>query len=459
MVNNPDSNDIARFLEVLPPSIEKYLSKEEFIDNLLEVVLDLGRLAEARFPNKTEIIGKDLLNKKDLDMVIKKVGDFGKDNRAGIEKTLHRISAIRNRKNKIVGLTCRVGRAVSVEVELISDLIEQNKSILLMGPPGVGKTTALREIARILAEDIKKRVVIIDTSNEIGGDGDVPHPSIGRARRMQVSSPEYQHQVMIEAVENHMPEVIVIDEIGTELETLAARTIAERGVQLIGTAHGNSLDNLIKNPTLCDLIGGIKSVTLGDDEARRRKSQKTILERAAEPTFPIAIEIINPNNWSVHKNVANTVDISLRGEKVIPDIRKISNQILEIKKGTKVTSMREFFSSGSTDINDKYISIHSKEIFKQNRVEEFELNILCHGIDYKLINESINLFNLHANIVLNIENADVILTVRNGFKQNQSLRKKAKKLKIPIYVLKSQSISQIKKSIQSLVDRYIVNRI
>ena len=199
------------------------------------------------------------ITEADIAHVVDHIGTFGDDNRAGIERTLHRISAIRNRTGKIVGLTCRIGRAVYGTIEIIDDFVESGRSILIMGRPGIGKTTMLREAARVLADDLGKRVVVVDTSNEIAGDGDIPHPAIGKARRMQVRTPSLQHEVMIEAVENHMPQVIVIDEIGTELEAQAARTIAERGVQLIGTAHGNNLDNLMLNPTLSDLIGGIQS--------------------------------------------------------------------------------------------------------------------------------------------------------------------------------------------------------
>ena len=272
------TDDLERLLALLPDAVQERCEPEEARDQLLEVVLDLGRVPEARYPGPCHCAGPRLcLERQDLQEVVNRLGQFGADNRAGIERTLHRISAIRNRRGEVIGLTCRVGRAVFGTVAMVRDLLDTGRSLLLMGRPGVGKTTALREIARVLADDLQKRVVVIDTSNEIAGDGDIPHPAIGRARRMQVARPELQHQVMIEAVENHMPEVIVIDEIGTELEAQAARTIAERGVMLVATAHGNALANLIKNPTLCDLVGGIESVTLGDEEARRRRSQKTVL--------------------------------------------------------------------------------------------------------------------------------------------------------------------------------------
>ncbi len=316
-------DDLSKLLDVLPELIRTRLEQHPQRDNLVEVVMDLGRQPEARFFGSSEYLLDVPITHEDLQYCVDRLGDFGGDNRAGIERTLHRISALRNRRGTIIGLTCRVGRAVFGTIGMIRDLVESGRSILMLGRPGVGKTTALREIARLLADELNKRVVIIDTSNEIAGDGDIPHPAIGRARRMQVSQPELQHQVMVEAVENHMPEVIVIDEIGTELEALAARTIAERGVQLVGTAHGNRIANLIKNPTLCDLVGGIQSVTLGDEEARRRGSQKSVLERKAPPTFDIAIEMLERQKWVVHEQVADTVDNLLRGRQPNPQTRSV----------------------------------------------------------------------------------------------------------------------------------------
>ena len=317
------ADDLDRLLELLPEPVRLALAAPEARDQLLEVVLDLGRIPEARYPGRALGLGSAVIERRDLGAVVEQLGPFGGDNRAGIERTLHRISAIRNRTGEIVGLTCRVGRAVYGTVAMVLDLLDTGQSLLLMGRPGVGKTTALREIARVLADDLLRRVVVIDTSNEIAGDGDIPHPAIGRARRMQVARPELQHQVMIEAVENHMPEVIVIDEIGTELEAQAARTIAERGVMLVATAHGNALGNLLKNPTLSDLVGGIESVTLGDEEARRRRSQKTVQERAAEPTFPLAVEMHSRSLWLVHLDVAATVDLLLRGQAAMPQLRQL----------------------------------------------------------------------------------------------------------------------------------------
>jgi stage III sporulation protein SpoIIIAA len=322
-IEHPEaSDDMDALLTALPPEIGERIRSLPAATSVIEVVMDLGRRPEARFGSGgEEVLLEREIDERDIQYVIDHIGSFGQDNRAGIERTLHRISAIRNRTGKVVGLTCRIGRAVYGTIEIVADLVESGRSILIMGRPGIGKTTMLREAARVLADDLDKRVVIVDTSNEIAGDGDIPHPGIGRARRMQVRTPDLQHAVMIEAVENHMPEVIVIDEIGTELEAAAARTIAERGVQLIGTAHGNNLDNLMLNPTLSDLIGGIQTVTLGDEEARRRRTQKSVLERKAPPTFDVIVEIVDRDRVTVHVDVAETIDAMLRGETIAPELR------------------------------------------------------------------------------------------------------------------------------------------
>jgi len=315
------TDDLDALMESLPPEICERLRGLANRTDLLEVVMDLGRRPQARFTTGEKNLLDREITEADIAHVIDHIGVFGDDNRAGIERTLHRISAIRNRSGKVVGLTCRIGRAVFGTIDIIRDIVESGQSVLLLGRPGVGKTTMLREVARVLADDLGKRVIVVDTSNEIAGDGDIPHPGIGGARRMQVRTPTEQHSVMIEAVENHMPEVIVIDEIGTELEAGAARTIAERGVQLVGTAHGNTLDNLMLNPTLSDLVGGIQPVTLGDEEARRRGTQKTVLERKAPPTFDVLVEIVERDSVIVHRNVAETVDAILRGHMVPPESR------------------------------------------------------------------------------------------------------------------------------------------
>src|SRR5512140_418677 len=313
------TDDRHALLGVLPPHSAEAVVKANNSDALLEIILDLGRCPTARFVDNELKLCDDEVGRTEIDFVVSRIGEFDADNRAGLERTLHRISAIRNRRGHIVGLTCRVGRAVYGTIDIIQDLVESGKSLLILGKPGIGKTTMLREAARILAE--KKRVIIVDTSNEIGGDADVPHPAVGKARRMQVREPSLQHEVMIEAVENHNPEVIVIDEIGRELEAAAARTIAERGVQLIGTAHGRTLENLLLNPTLSDLVGGIESVTLSDEEARRRGTQKTVLERRAPPTFDVLIEIIERDRLAIHADVAAAVDTLVRGSPPQPEIR------------------------------------------------------------------------------------------------------------------------------------------
>jgi stage III sporulation protein SpoIIIAA len=316
------TDDLDVLLAVLPARVREAILKMEDRTELLEIVLDLGRAPEGRFPTREVILGDYPVTREELDGVVERIGQFGGDNRAGIGRTLHRISAMRNRRGEVVGLTCRVGRAVRGTVALIRDVVEQGRSLLILGRPGVGKTTLLREAARVLADELGKRVVVVDTSNEIAGDGDVPHPGIGRARRMQVGRPAEQHAVMIEAVENHMPEVIVIDEIGTELEAQAARTIAERGVQLVGTAHGRTLDNLLVNPTLADLVGGVQAVTLGDEEARRRGTQKTVLERKAPPTFDVLVEQESWQRIALHRDVAEAVDSILRGHQPTVEMRE-----------------------------------------------------------------------------------------------------------------------------------------
>ena len=350
-------DDLGLLLKALPPDIFEAVRALTDPSQLIEVVMDLGRKPEARFTNGEVTLLDREIGEADIEYVVDHIGTFGDDNRAGIERTLHRISAIRNRTGKIVGLTCRIGRAVYGTIEIINDFVESGKSILIMGRPGIGKTTMLREAARVLAEDHGKRVVVVDTSNEIAGDGDIPHPAIGRARRMQVKTPSVQHEVMIEAVENHMPEVIVIDEIGTELEAHAARTIAERGVQLIGTAHGNNLDNLMLNPTLTDLIGGIQTVTLGDEEARRRRSQKSVLERKAPPTFDVIVEILDRERVTVHSDVAETVDAMLRGDPVSAELRWRDEAGVHRSQSRPKPSPREALAGGDRFGSDRFAGL------------------------------------------------------------------------------------------------------
>lgn len=352
---NPNAqvvDDLEAFINIFPKAIADSLYEREDIGDLVEVVLDLGRNPEARFPGEQVLLSDIEVTRDQIAHVVEKVGHFGDDNRAGIERTLHRISVLRNRAGEPVGLTCRVGRAVYGSVRLIDDLIRSGKSVLILGRPGVGKTTILRETARVLADEADKRVVVVDTSNEIAGDGDVPHPAIGRARRMQVANTSLQHNVMIEGVENHMPEVIVIDEMSTELEALAARTIAERGVQLVATAHGNTLANVVSNPTLADLVGGTQTVTLGDIEARRRRTQKTVLERKHDPTFDIVVEIRERNAVAIHPEVGTAVDRMLRGISIPQEARRLQPDGKVEIEVEEMPGTESEFAPAPFDVND-----------------------------------------------------------------------------------------------------------
>ncbi|HEY9672529.1 MAG TPA: R3H domain-containing nucleic acid-binding protein [Waterburya sp.] len=488
------TDDLQKLLDILPTEICLGIEHHPQRDNLIEVVLDLGRFPEVRFPNGAEYLSQTAVTQEQINHCIQRVGHFSGDNRAGIERTLHRISAIRNRPGEIIGLTCRVGRAVFGTIGMIRDLVETGQSILMLGRPGVGKTTALREIARVLADDLHKRVVIIDTSNEIAGDGDIPHPAIGRARRMQVARPELQHQVMIEAVENHMPEVIVIDEIGTELEAQAARTIAERGVQLVGTAHGNRIENLIKNPTLSDLVGGIQAVTLGDDEARRRGSQKTVLERKAPPTFDIAVEMLERQRWVVHESVADMVDELLRGRQPNPQVRTVN-------ENGKVTITREFptaplATSSSRGLGSslspmlprqsgwrasgqmKPISPPLAERFAENSEfedmlaqswqqpdevsqggsmpgpngEDLPIHVYPYGVSRHQLEQVIRVLNLPIALTKDMDSADAVLGLRSHVKTHGKLRSIAKARHIPIYPVKASTIPQITRALRHMLD-------
>ena len=423
------TDDLDALLDILPPGIRQSLYQQPDRSELLEVILDLGRPPEARFPHRELILSPEEVHQADIEYVITHVGSFSGDNRAGIERTLHRISAIRNREGRIIGVTCRVGRAVFGTVKMIQDLVESGKSVLLLGKPGVGKTTMLREVARVLADDLRKRVVVVDTSNEIAGDGDIPHPAIGRARRMQVPIPAMQHAVMIEAVENHMPEVIIIDEIGTELEAQAARTIAERGVQLVGTAHGNTLENLILNPTLSDLVGGIQTVTLGDEEARRRGSQKSILERKAPPTFQIVVEIQDRDRVNIHPNVANAVDAILRGQLPQAEVRSLDKSG-RIRKAKAIPSpapeTREITPPG-----------------KQPRLYLF-------GVNRSRLEEAARDRQLPLEIVSDLKEASLLLTTRNYYRRKPQKIRDAEAIEMPIYVLKSNNLPQIRQCLNTL---------
>ncbi|MBI4180636.1 MAG: AAA family ATPase [Chloroflexi bacterium] len=427
------TDDLQALLDIFPPHILQPLDQQEDISQLLEVVLDLGRLPEARFPNREMVLNHKEVSQPDIEYVISRIGGFGDDNRAGIERTLHRISAIRNRQGRIVGLTCRVGRAIFGTIKVIEDLVKSGKSILLLGRPGVGKTTMLREVARVLADDFNKRVIIVDTSNEIAGDGDIPHPAIGHARRMQVTTSTRQHAVMIEAVENHMPEVIVIDEIGTELEALAARTIAERGVQLVGTAHGNTLENLIMNPTLSDLIGGIQSVVLGDEEAKRRGTQKSILERTSPPTFDIVVEIVDWHKVAIHPEVDQAVDAILRGQPLATETRWL-DESGEVRKdkGAPTTTIKNNIESHPPI---KETSQHRLYLFGVNRGRFEQLS--------KEMPQSLA-------IVDDLSSATLFVTSKSHYRRKPQKVREAEAANLPIYVLRSNTPPQIRHFLSTL---------
>jgi len=421
------TDDLDALLNILPPHIRQPLAEQPDIHDLIEVLLDLGRTPEARFPAHEMVVAQKEVDESDIDYVVARIGNFGDDNRAGIPRTLHRISAIRNRKGRIVGLTCRVGRAVFGTIKIIEDLIQTGKSVLLLGRPGVGKTTMLREVARVLAVDLKKRVVIVDTSNEIAGDGDIPHPAIGHARRMQVTTPTLQHAVMIEAVENHMPEVIVIDEIGTELEAQAARTIAERGVQLVGTAHGNTLENLMMNPTLADLIGGIQSVTLGDEEARRRGTQKSILERMSPPTFEIVVEIQDRDRMAIHPDVATAVDALLRGQLATVETRYTDK-------------------SGKVKVEKPAVgaAVEGKKPTERPLAGIAQQKLYLFGVNRSRMEQIGRETGLRINVVNNVNEADLFITSKHYYRRKPQIVREAEAISLPVYVLKSNSPAQVR---------------
>jgi stage III sporulation protein SpoIIIAA len=508
------TDDLEQLLEILPHELCQQLKEHPKREKLVEIVLDLGRLPEARFPGETQYLSTQPVTRSELDYCIDRVGMFSGDNRAGIERTLHRISAMRNRAGDVIGLTCRVGRAIFGTISMIRDLVETGRSILMLGRPGVGKTTALREIARVLADDLGKRVVIIDTSNEIAGDGDIPHPAIGRARRMQVARPELQHQVMIEAVENHMPEVIVIDEIGTELEALAARTIAERGVQLVGTAHGNRIENLIKNPTLSDLVGGIQSVTLGDDEARRRGSQKSILERKAPPTFDIAVEMLEQKKWVIHEDVSETVDSWLRGRQPNPQVRSVNEKGKTVithefpdaplppnrptatvgtttslpgsrarsgwRNSGQMTPISSYRRSELGSDSAAFLDRQPERTFdRQAELREFDkllndslnftpqfdevgvtrgangedlpLHVYPYAVSRHQLDQVIHALNLPVTLTKDIDDADAVLALRSHLKNHSKLRHLAQNRQVPIHAVKSNSVPQIIRALQRML--------
>jgi stage III sporulation protein SpoIIIAA len=418
------TDDLDDLLAVLPEPLAQAVRDANQTEDLLEIILDLGRLPEARFLNREVVLSDKEVTKEEIEYAVSRISEFDEDNRAGIERTLHRMSAIRNRKGSIVGLTMRVGRAVYGTTDIIQDIIESGKSILLLGKPGVGKTTMLREVARLLAE--KKRVVIVDTSNEIGGDGDIPHPAVGRARRMQVPSPALQHEVMIEAVENHMPEVIVIDEIGRELETMAARTIAERGVQLIGTAHGHTLDNFLLNPTLADLVGGIESVTLSDEEARRRGTQKTVLERRAPPTFEVLIEIQDWQYLAVHHDVAQAVDAFLRGRPLPAEMRYRDEQ--------GEVQMEQ------ASLEPVYLA---PEAVGRAKDLLSTLHVYAYGVAHNRLRQAAQHLGVPVELIGGLGEADVLLTLRSYYRKRPRVIVDAERRGIPVYVLRANTVTQM----------------
>jgi len=465
------TDDLDALLGVIPPAIATAVQKENNSDNLLEVILDLGRVPTARFVDHETVLSEQEITRQELDFVVEHIGDIDADNRAGLERTLHRISAIRNRRGHIVGLTCRVGRAVYGTVDILQDIIESGKSILILGRPAVGKTTLLREAARILAET--HRVIIVDTSNEIGGDGDVPHPAVGKARRMQVREPMLQHEVMIEAVENHNPEVIVIDEIGRELEAAAARTIAERGVQLIGTAHGNTIDNLMLNPTLSDLIGGIEAVTLSDEEARRRGTQKTVLERRAPPTFDVLVEIQTRDRLAVHFDISESVDSLLRGYPLPPELRsRDAKGNIQIEKapismrsttGFRIENgnnqrrpapleMRPSPRPGREQSADTdSTQVENPAVYPAtNRMLQKTVRIYPYGVARNRLLQAAKRLGVAAQVATDVGSADVLVTLKSHYRNRQQTIMDAEQRGMPIYVLRANTVSQMEQFLGNL---------
>jgi len=458
------TDDLDALLDVLPSNVRHAVEKSNDSDNLLEIILDLGRVPTARFVEREIILRDAEVTRPEIDYVDERVGQFDADNRAGLERTLHRISAIRNRLGTIVGLTLRVGRAVYGTIDIIEDIIESGKSILILGRPGVGKTTLLREAARILAET--KRVIIVDTSNEIGGDGDVAHPAVGKARRMQVREPMLQHEVMIEAVENHNPEVIVIDEIGRELEALAARTIAERGVQLIGTAHGNTLENLLLNPTLSDLVGGIEAVTLSDEEARRRGTQKTVLERRAPPTFDVLIEIQNRDRFAVHMDIMAAVDALLRGFPLPAEIRmRDEDGQIKIEKavtaptsrietnGQSVRRGRESLDpakSRPAEASEKPVPVSQLDPSTVSRGSLQTVRVYPYGVARNRLMQAAKRLGVPALVVREPGEADALVTLRSYYRNRQRTVVDAEERGMPIYVLRSNTVNQMEQFLSDL---------
>ena len=446
-------NELEKLIDNLPLFVQVNLLNHNRYNELVEILLDLGCRPEARFLNESEYLSQKLISWQDIDYVIKRISKFSNENRAGIDRTLHRISCIRNRQFLINGLTCRVGRAIFGTISIIRDLLESGKSILILGKPGTGKTTIIREIARILADEMSKRVIIIDTSNEIAGDSDIPHFGIGRARRMQVPTTDLQHKVMIEAVENHTPQIIIIDEIGTELEVLATRMITEKGVQLVGTTHGNCLENLIKNPSLSDLIGGIQYVTLSDEEAKRRGTQKSILERKAYPAFEIVIEINNPTSWVIHENVKISIDRLLRQTSGFDQIRQFKlDEKLQIKYHSNLLFKPPLLMTQSLtqtvrnwDQRNNINSYNFQISFSKS------IKIYTYSISNNFLREIFSKLGLNFSLTNDIRKAHVIIGLKRHLQQNLKLKELAKQKKIPIYSFNQLSLYQLTKFIKFIL--------
>ena len=451
MSNLQFQNDLEKLIEILPEKVRKHITFEGMSD-VIEVVLDIGRVPEIRHSSgQIEYLGTQEVTDDDICFITQRVQEFTSDNRSGIPGTLHRISAIRNRQGKIIGLTCRMGRVVTGTIACIKDFCMQGKSILFLGRPGVGKTTKLREISRLVADELAKRVVVVDTSNEIAGDGDTPHPAIGHARRMQVRQPEFQKDIMIEAVENHTPEVIVVDEIGTEEEAQAARTIAERGVMLIATAHGNTLENLIKNPTLSDLVGGIQSVTLGDDEAKRRASQKTVLEREKQPTFDIVIEILDRNTLAVYKDTTEAVDYILRGWPIRPEIRKVDQIVEKPQEGSISQEISKLEQKILPEPVDSLKFTFSRKDYTESVKTKFK-KIYLYAVSRSIVEKVIERLDLNAEITRSIEDADIVIAHKNFAKGGAKVLSVANDYRLQIFYVKTNSMAQIQKVIKEALD-------